>query len=374
MKEHLYELHVLQSIDDFEAWKASWEDLEKRSRGRSFFSNYAFIVESWKRHRSDKDSRPYVILITCDGELKLVMPLVMRRDWLILRKLRWLDTKTPLYCDVLVDQAAHLPTLSAMIREHLSSIRLARNLRVGFVREGSVLAHLLDGMGGRAEPETTSGELDLRRYSGWNDFIGRKSRGSRKYYGRMHRRLGDHGRVAIDQITDPEQLEREIAWIFAEKRDWVRRRFGRDNWLSPAETETLFRSTVIALAGEGRAFVMRLTCNDCRVAAVVVFRDRQVLFGSKIAYDPQWHKYSPGWLLNLELVRLGFEQGLETVDFMLGDDQWKAGFTNEVIDVRRYRLPLGFGIFGVPGSRQARAGGVSWLFSRVRRSFGRLRT
>lgn len=311
---------------------------------------------SWERHRNDRSTRLHVIVVEGDGRLLFVMPLVIKRDWSGLRILRWLDSKTPLYNDVLVDPAADFPTLAAMVGEHLASIPFVRALKVGFVRQDSALARLLQGMGARSEPQTKSYELDLRKYSGWEDFIGSKSSSSRQSYRRMHRRLADRGRVEIERIGDPARLESEIAWIFATKRAWVRRRFGKDNWLSPPATEAWFRSAAVRLSGDGRAFVLRMSCNGSRVAATLVFRHGEALFASKIAYDPGWAKCSPGWLLNLELVRWGFGEGIHVVDFMLGEDPWKEGFSNVVCDVRKYRLALRLGFFRLPGLSDGRRG------------------
>ena len=140
-------------------------------------------------------------------------------------------------------------------------------------------------------------------------------------------------------------LEEEIAWIFAIKREWVLERLGRPNWLSPPETAAWFNSTAVELSGNTQAFVLRLSCDNARVAAVLVYRYRATLFASKIAYDPSWERYSPGWLLNMDLIRLAFGQGFDHIDFMLGEDPWKKRLANQACDIRKYRLPLRLGLF-----------------------------
>lgn len=345
MNERPYKLQVLRNIDDLRLWTDKWAELATRCGASSFFSHHVFARWSWERHRQDARSQLHVIIVEREGGLQLVMPLVKKPNWSGLSTLRWLDSGTPLYSDLLVAPEADFKVLTAIVRAHLTSVPLVLFLKVGFVREGSSLARLMEALGARRKSSTTSYGLDLKKYSGWDDFFDGRSSTSRQAYRRLFRRLGDHGGVEIQQISDPNQLEEEISWIFAMKRKWVLQRLGKPNWLSPPETEAWFGSTAIELSADKQAFVLRLSCNHSRIAAVLVYCCRTTLFASKIAYDPLWAKYSPGWLLNLKLISLAFEQGFDYIDFMMGEDSWKTRLMNEVCDIHRYRLPLRLGLF-----------------------------
>ncbi len=351
VNERAYKLHVLRNLDELRVWSDRWDELASRCGTSTFFSHRVFAACSWERRRHDPASRLHVIIVEREGRLQLVMSLVRERDWFGLWTLRWLDSKTPLYNDVLVATEADLEILTGMVREHLASIPLARILRVGFVRQDSNLARLMEALGARSSVSTTAHELDLKQYSGWDDFLDKSSKSSRQAYRRLFRRLGEHGSVQVDQISDPEQLKKEIGWIFAMKRKWVLSRQGKPNWLSPPETEAWFGSTAAEFAGKKQAFVFVLSVGNSRVAAVLVYRCRATLFVSKIAYDPLWAKYSPGWLLNMDLIRLAFELGVEHIDFMFGEEQWKTRLTKGACEIRKYRLPLRLGLFPAIDSR-----------------------
>lgn len=348
-KECPYKLHVLRTTDDLMVWKDRWNELANRCGTNTFFSHHIFAEHCWQRHRGNSATRLHVIAVERAEELQLVMPLVQKREWTFLSTLRWLDSGTPLYCDALVDPEADVEALAAKVREHLLSVPFARLLKVGFVRPDTMLAQLMDSMGARSRSAPMSYGLDLAASSGWDDFLASRSSSSRQAYRRLFRRLGDHGRVRVEQICDPKHLEEEIAWIFATKRAWVLERYGGPNWLSPPETEAWFKSTAVRLSGNGQVFVLRLSCDQARVAAVLVYRFRSTLFASKIAYDPYWKRYSPGWLLNMDLIRVAFEQGIEHVDFMLGEDSWKTRLANRTCETRKYLLPLRLGLLSRNG-------------------------
>lgn len=349
VKERPYSLRVLRNIDDLHALKEAWNRLARRCGAKTFFSGHVFAENSWERHRGDFATRLHVIVVEREGELQLVMPLGRKWDWSGSRILRWLDSKTPLYNDVLVDPAADFEVLTEMVGEHLASLRFIRALKVDFVRQDSDLAQLLQALGADSRFRMTAHEIDLGQYSGWDAFFASRSKTSRQDYRRLFRRLGDHGGVKVEVIDDPKRLEEEISWIFALKRAWVLQRMGKPNWLSPPETEAWFRSTAVELSGDGQAFVLRMSCGDARVAAILVFRWRDTLFASKMAYDPAWAKYSPGWLLNWELIKLSFGEGIDHIDLMLGDEEWKERLTGEVCDTLKYRLSLRSGL--VPATR-----------------------
>lgn len=347
-----YALRVLADDDALNACVDAWDRLADRCGARSFFSRHLFATQSWARHRGDRTARLHVVVVERGGEFVLVLPLVRKRGWSGLWTLRGLDSKTPLYNDALVDPDADFDVLRAMVGRHLASVPLARVLKIGFVRADSMLARLLGELGARSQSTSTTSEIDLTRYSGWDDFIAGRSRSSRQAYGRYFRRLGERGDVEIEQIGDPERLAEEIAWIFAVKRAWVLKREGKPNWLTPPETEAWFRSTAVALAAGGQAFVLRLSCGGARVASVLVYRWRDTAFASKIAYDPAWSKQSPGWLMNWKLIELALAQDIARLDLLLGADEWKSRLTADVCDVRAYRLPLRLGLFPAAGFRR----------------------
>ena len=171
MNERPYELHVLRNINDLLLWKDRWDELASRCGTSAFFSHHIFAECSWERHRENPATRLHVIAVECAGALQLVMPLVRKRDWSFLSSLRWLDSRTPLYNEVLVDPEADFEVLAAVVRKHLTSVPLVRFLKVGFVRQDSMLARLMEALGARSRSATTSYGLDLTAYSGWDDFL-----------------------------------------------------------------------------------------------------------------------------------------------------------------------------------------------------------
>lgn len=337
-----HNLHILRDVDELRDWKRPWEELASKCGSDGFFCEHVFILQSWQRHSADKGKNLHIILIERDGDLLFAMPLVRKREWPGTSSLRFLDSKTPLYNSVLVSQHIDPDTVVTILREHLHSIPWCRELKLGFVPDRSSLAQLVHRLHSRTKPYSTSFALDLTPFSSWEDYLAKRGSRSRQEYRRLMRRLGDSGRVEVERIGDENRMRGEIAWIFARKREWVVRRFGEENWISPPETESWFQATAAELSTRGQAFALRLSCGGRRIAALLMFRSCETLFLSKIAYDFAWAKFSPGWLLNLEAIKLGFCDSIERIDFMIGHDQWKDRLASEtcVIEQSRLALPL----------------------------------
>ena len=64
-----------------------------------------------------------------------------------------------------------------------------------------------------------------------------------------------------------------------------------------------FSSMVANLVATNRAFFMVLSLNDRPIAMQCNFLMGSTLFGYKVAYDPEMRRYSPGILLEIELMR-----------------------------------------------------------------------
>lgn len=333
-------LHVVRDLQTLDGWKERWDELAGRCGPDGFFCRYAFVEAFWRRHRLDRGKKLHVLLIEQGGRLRLAMPLILKQGWAGTSILRPLDSRTPLYDDALIDPGFDLDTAAAMLGRHLESTRWCRALKFGFVREGSSLAGLLGRLGATTGTRETTFALDLAPFSGWDDFIASRKAEAGRYRLRMMRRLGEIGHVELQRIADAGSMSEDIAWIFARKREWVLRRTGAANWISPPETESCFQEAAAKLSRTGEAFTMRLSCGGRRIAAMLLWRNADRLFLSKIAYDPAWSKYSPGWLLTLESVRLGFSEGVGRIDLMIGRDQWKDRLASEALAVRSYRLGL----------------------------------
>ncbi|WP_421851073.1 GNAT family N-acetyltransferase [Oricola sp.] len=340
-------IEVLRTTKALNRIEPEWDALALACGDRSGFCRYPFVSQSWARHRTDARNRLSILAIRRQRTLVAIVPLMKRSDGYGPSTLKWLDSKTPLYDDMLLAPDEDLEAVAQQVGRYLRNAWLVRKLKAEFVLAGSNADRLLSRLGADAQSNYNAYAARVEGYASWDEYLLSRSARTRAAYRRLHRRLAELGEVRIDIVSDTSELEAAIAWIFERKRAWVHDRYGRENWLSPAETESFFRTVSGSLRERGDAFAISMTCGGACIASMLAFRNGATLYVSKMAFDPAWGKFSPGWLLIFEAIKVVIAQKMNNLDFMIGTEPWKDRSADHSREVLQYRLKLPvFGAFG----------------------------
>lgn len=125
----------------------------------------------------------------------------------------------------------------------------------------------------------------------------------RKEWGRLERRLAEHGPIAHERDTEPAAVAAAFADVVAlEARGWKGRR--ATALAFDARGRAFGEAVVGALAARGAVVIDRLTVGGRSVAGLVSFRIAGRLWIWKTAYDEDFARYSPGVQLMLRVTRL----------------------------------------------------------------------
>jgi CelD/BcsL family acetyltransferase involved in cellulose biosynthesis len=159
-------------------------------------------------------------------------------------------------------------------------------------------------------------------------------RRKRKELGRQMRRLGDSGVVTWSIVGEPSPMHDAIEdFLRLEASGWKGRAgtAARDH----ADIHTFMQGAVVALAGEGKAHMVRLLVDSRAIAALILLQSRDTAWSWKIAYDESAARASPG----VQLILRATTELLEDPTVARADSC--AAAHHPMIDhVWRERLPL----------------------------------
>jgi CelD/BcsL family acetyltransferase involved in cellulose biosynthesis len=144
-------------------------------------------------------------------------------------------------------------------------------------------------------------------------------------------------------MADGSTCSSDMAWLFAEKRQWHDRMGKSSKWLKAPETEELFTAAAREGIDSGRTWLMVLSVDGATIAAALAFLEGSTLYGSKDAYDPAWHAYSPGRMLKLLIFERAFQEGIRKIDLAVGRYPWKDELASGMIMVRNRKVRLRVG-------------------------------
>ncbi|WP_187969787.1 GNAT family N-acetyltransferase [Aquibium microcysteis] len=301
---------------------AEWEALDARCASEGFFTRMEILRANWERYRKDGRTALHVAAIRDRGRLVMGMPMIRRRELFGTHSLLWLDSRTPFYDGLLLDPAMETAAAAAVLLDVLHASLATRIFKVGFVHEGTALHRVLDAAGMPLVRKAEAASLDIAGYPTFEAHLAAMPARRRQQIGNFGRRLRKAGAGPVHAVTDPQERSAEIARLFARKRQWVEEE-GLSDWIVPAATEAWFQRIAAREDARNRTHLLRLASGEDWIASILAFERDGTLYLSKMAHNPAWERFSPGWVLLAEVVRFAIERRLGSIDFMIGSSAWK---------------------------------------------------
>lgn len=246
--------------------------------------------------------------------------------------LRWLDSRTSLYSSLPCHPEAEQAVFDSLAA-HLQTLPGLRKLQADLVPKRSALARFFESLHAKAVATSPAFRLELSSIAA----ASRLSPSRRKELARCRRRLTEQGTVTHQMVTDADTQSEIVTWILKQKREKLATKNSSNHWLFRQETESYYRSMVSALAGDGGTLCTSFTVDNRRIAAGLYFVHGGIAFFSKMAFDPVFGKWSPGWLDFLAASEKLAALGIKQVDMMVGQGFLKETMATDRHDVVTYR-------------------------------------
>jgi CelD/BcsL family acetyltransferase involved in cellulose biosynthesis len=253
-------------------------------------------------------------------------------------RLSFLDSLTPQYNDVLIEKSKDASTYVEYLWQALIGMVQVRRIHSKRLPSSSLLVGHLAMAPQEVEPTSHKASfIDLSQFGDYEAYVQSLSRKVRQDHRRRLRLLQKRGVVEF-RLADAESFSGDMAWLFAQKRQWLDQKGKSSEWLEAPLTEQFFTAVAREGIDSGRTWLSVLSVDGTRIAVTLSFREGSTLYMSKIAYDPTWGTYSPGRTLNLLTIQRAFEDGINTIDLMLGQYTWKRWLTTGGRRVRTHRI------------------------------------
>jgi CelD/BcsL family acetyltransferase involved in cellulose biosynthesis len=158
----------------------------------------------------------------------------------------------------------------------------------------------------------------LSRAVPWDDGLKRKFKSNLR---NRERRLATLGEVSFEVVTGDGAL-REALEVFYDLEAGGWKGEGGTAIARQQQVNRLY-DRLLELAGEDMRIPI-LAVSGRAVAAHVLRVRGNIMFMLKTAYDEAYSAYAPGQLLTARVLQYGREHGLEALDFLADNADWKA--------------------------------------------------
>jgi CelD/BcsL family acetyltransferase involved in cellulose biosynthesis len=227
---------------------------------------------------------------------------------------------------------------------------------------GRLLSHLSQrGNAVYVQPGMNCWRLALP--TGWAEYLTQQSKSHRKQLRRMDRDYFRSGRATMHWVHEPQQLDAAFAVLVdLHQRRWRSR--GEYGCFSFPRFLSFHREVAPRLLAAGSLLMSWLELDGRPVAAEYHLAGPGMVYAYQSGIEPNALRQQPGRLSNLATIRRAIERGDQAMDFLRGDEPYKAHWGAVPRRMREYRV--------VPVRRSARvrqgllsAGGnmIGWLKS-----------
>ena len=189
----------------------------------------------------------------------------------------------------------------------------------------------------------------------WEEFLGLVSKGHRKKLRRADRELFQTGRAVLRTVENCEQLDPAMD-VLIDLHQKRRQMLGEPGCFASPRFTAFHREVARRLLLAGQLQLQLLELDGRTVAAEYQLASQGVTYVYQAGIDPQRLADEPGHLITAATVKRAIEQGGRAVDFLRGDEPYKAHF-------RAVARPL-LALRVVPNRTMSRLRNNLWLAGR----------
>ena len=309
-------IRVVDNEEDFFALRKRWEALHFKQKVRLLDHSFYYVASAWTAVWQPKGCRLHVLVGERDGDLVLVLPLVLERKG-PLRIGHSLGPGYYEYCDFLLDPYSATDECVSMAWR--MAAKYFHVFRFQAIREDSKLWAFVKGARAKEWIDTRAPYIDCTQWPDWNAYVGSRSSKFRRDTGRLRRRLEAAGEVRFEIISDLDQVSEVNRWMLEKKLEWfARAEAGPDAMALFLEKTAFFVSLCNEGCRSGELMMTVLYVGDVRVAAVLGFMLGDRFIAQMLAWDFTWEPSGPGRLTLEDAIRWGLEHRAKTIDLGLG--------------------------------------------------------
>lgn len=192
---------------------------------------------------------------------------------------------------------------------------------------------------------------------------------SPKFLSNLQRCARKAGGVELERIAIPDRAAFDEA-LAIEAMAW--KGAARTDIASDPRAAHLYRALTVLFGRRGQGTLNFLRVGGRRIAMLLALEDGATLYALKIGYDPSAANLSPGHLLVWKVAEDAKARGLQQLDFVGHEDEWKHKWTDrahENVSLTIYRdTPVGLARYALhlarPHLPAALRGGVHSLLPR----------
>jgi hypothetical protein len=190
------------------------------------------------------------------------------------------------------------------------------------------LAQRLEACGNRVHRRPGPNCWRIELPTSWEEYLARLSKDHRKQIRRTERGILASGRVAVRRVEQLEDLPRAQD-VLIDLHQRRRVSLGEPGCFASASFTAFHREVMPDLLRNGQLLLDWLELDGRPIAAEYRLGGAGVVYAYQSGVEPDALEHSPGRLSHVNVLRQAIEHGYRAVDFLRGDEPYKAHWRAE---------------------------------------------
>lgn len=323
------ELLVIDNVEAWEKLEKDWDRLLETSIKPYPFLEYWYL-RNWWDHLGigewQKDqSQLYVIAGFEGGVLKAAAPLFLSSKEGHPRALRFIgQIEATDYLDFIASQN-DLPTFIGQLLVYLAANPELGGLDLANLQNDSPSLLLLKELSQQKKMTYQARVLQpapsIFLPASWEEFLQSLSKKQRHEVRRKQRNIERDYKTELVFVEDDQQIDPAMQTFIG----MMRNEDAKAAFLTP-EAEAFLAGLGRKAHEHRRLKLAFLTLDGEKTAAYLNFVYENRLWVYNTGWNTEFAKVSPGWVLLVKIIQWAIENGLEEVDLMRGDEEYKYRF------------------------------------------------
>ena len=355
-------IEIIASEEAFLAIKDEWDALIQKSINPSFYATYPFVHTAWKYFRSETD-RLFILVVRRDATLVGIAPFrigsVKVGNIRILRGIRlrvirfiaeWGSGDKPTLVTIEEPERIWGSIFQFLSKEFTQwdGIWLVEQPVNSPILNQRFLSNTWYST--MAVPNVTSFYTSIA--GTWEEYLKTRGKNTYRTWKYSRKKLFDLPEGVVFQcVDDPESIPESLKkFIDIEQSGWKK---DRDFSVGGSEkNKRFYEELLVQLAHKNMAAIYLLTSGTTDIAGMIVYKNSTTVYGAQVTYCSVYAEYSPGVILNVEILRTLFGTHYQKYDFLgfqKGDEKnslkkkWSTGSRQTItifVNKRNFRMLL----------------------------------
>ncbi|MEQ8825768.1 MAG: GNAT family N-acetyltransferase [Filomicrobium sp.] len=334
-------LSLITTRSAFNELEAEWNALfQKAGKPGNPFQSFNWC---WHWANSFLKNEPndtfFIISGRRNGRLIMIWPLVRQRT-AGLTQLTWIGRPVTQYGDVLIDSCNPINDLRAGWR-FLKAHAKADVIELCKVRGDASITPLLSEIGAITTHRDAAPYADMSQHETFSDYAkARYSAKRRTSLRRNLRRCQVDGELETDFIKEGADARHATKQLLAMKMAWLKEKSLISQALQDQRTHQFFLDAVSDPTRPTGCELTLLRSGNELLAADLKFTAKNQSVAHVITYNLKFEKLSPGNLMTMLNLEHFKQHGTQVFDFMGPDSSFKREWSDGVIGVNDWAVPL----------------------------------